>query len=46
MMELGTQGIYLLAGLLEKERREILFHPVPREFDINPRVILVGKILP
>jgi hypothetical protein len=43
-MELETQGKTLLCMIARRRGRGDTSKPIPREFDINPRIILVGKI--
>jgi hypothetical protein len=44
MVELGTKGFILLCKIARRREGETTLCSVPREFDINPRVIFVGKI--
>jgi hypothetical protein len=44
MVELGTQGFILFYRIAKRREGEITLYSIPREFDINPRVTLVGKI--
>lgn len=44
-MDLGTQSKTLLCRIARVREREDTSKSIPREFDINPRVILVGKNL-
>jgi hypothetical protein len=39
----GTKQIYFSLEVVRRGKRMILVHTVPREFDINPRVALMGK---
>ncbi len=44
-VELGTQGFILFCRIARRREGEIALYSIPREFDINPQVTLVGKIL-